>query len=75
MTFLQHNWKSDSFKVCPMTSDTESVVLPSVKVLDCSSKDESFLKRVIICDETRVYGCNVETKCSLHNGLEKIHQD
>ena len=40
----------------------QNLVTVSQGLLDRSNTDENFLKNVIICDETWVYGYDVETK-------------
>jgi len=43
----------------------------SQELLDSVSVDENFLKTIVTGDETWVYGYDVETKASHHNGWGK----
>jgi hypothetical protein len=43
--------------------------------LDRANEDENFLKRIIIGDETRLYGYDVETKMRSSQWVGKIHRD
>lgn len=46
-------------------------VTVSQELFDCSNADENFLKNVVTGDKIWIYGYNVKTKGSHHNGLEQ----